>query len=157
MCYVSGHLDYVKYSLLPLCLCQKYTLSSVMMLSMLQCSATGLPAERGQWPGHPGAAGADAGRGSGYWWQLAKRTEETAERWEERRLLLFVGCLTSQQHASVSQGRICSDSFTCCHIEIEVADQTLTQLQYTDTRPPSPSADPIMPGAWQGTHRSANF
>ena len=23
---------------------------------------------------------------------------------------LFVGCLTSQQHASVSQGRICSDS-----------------------------------------------
>ena len=32
---------------------------------------------------------------------------------------LFVGCLTSQQHASVSQGRICSDIFTCCHTEIE--------------------------------------
>ena len=32
--------------------------------------------------------------------------------------VLFVGCLTSQQHASVSQGRICSDNFT----EIEVAD-----------------------------------
>ena len=26
---------------------------------------------------------------------------------------LLVGCLTSQQHASVSQGRICSDNFTC--------------------------------------------
>ena len=53
------------------------------------------------------------------------------------RCLLFVGCLMSQQHASVSQGRICSDKFTCCHTEIEVADQTfhLTQSQYTDTRP----------------------
>ena len=60
----------------------------------------------------------------------------------------LVGCLTSQQQASVSQGRICSDNFTCCHTEIEVADQTfyLTQSQYTDTRPTSPSADPIMPG-----------
>ena len=58
---------------------------------------------------------------------------------------LFVGCLTSQQQASVSQGRICSDIFTCCHTEIEVADQTfyLTQSQYTDTGPTSPSADPI--------------
>ena len=72
---------------------------------------------------------------------------------------LFVGCLTSQQHASVSQGRICSDNFTCCHTEIEVADQTfsLTQSQYTDTGPTSPSADPITPGAWQGSHWSANF
>ena len=45
---------------------------------------------------------------------------------------LFVGCLTSQQQASVSQGRICSDNFTCCHTEVEVADQTLylTQSQY---------------------------
>ena len=41
-------------------------------------------------------------------------------------LLLFVGYLTSQQHASVSLGRICSANFTCCHAsaEIEVADQT---------------------------------
>ena len=63
--------------------------------------------------------------------------------------LLFVGCLTSQQHASVSQGRICTDNFTCCHTEIEAADQTfhLTQSQYTDTGPTSPSADPITPGA----------
>ena len=72
---------------------------------------------------------------------------------------MFVGCLTSRQHASVSQGQICSDNFTCCHAEIEVADQTfhLTQSQYTDTGPTSPSADPITPGAWQGSHRSANF
>ena len=65
---------------------------------------------------------------------------------------LFVGCLTSQQHASVSQGRICSDNFTCCHTEIEAADPTfhLTQSQYTDTGSTSPSADSITPGAWQG-------
>ena len=71
---------------------------------------------------------------------------------------LFVGCLTSQQ-ASVSQGRIYSDNFTCCHTEIEVADSTfyLTQSQYTDTGLTSPSADPITPGAWQGSHWSANF
>ena len=73
--------------------------------------------------------------------------------------MLFVGCLTSQQQASASQGRICSDNFTCYHTEIEVADQTfyLTQSQYTDTGPTSPSADPITPGAWQGSHWSANF
>ena len=72
---------------------------------------------------------------------------------------LLVGCLTSQQQASVSQGRICSDNFTCCHTEIEVADPTfyLTQSQYTDTGPTSPSADPITPGAWQGSHWNANF
>ena len=46
--------------------------------------------------------------------------------------LLFVGCLMSQQHASVSQGRICSDNCMCCQTEIEVADQTfyLTQTSY---------------------------
>ena len=71
----------------------------------------------------------------------------------------------SQQQASVSHGllqnygRICSDNFTSCHTEIEVADQTfrLTQSQYTDTGPTSPSADTITPGAWQGSHWSANF
>ena len=69
----------------------------------------------------------------------------------------FVGCLTSQQHASVSQGRICSDNFTCCHTEIEIADQTFTHSQYTDTGSTSPSPNPIMPGAWQDSHWSANF
>ena len=72
---------------------------------------------------------------------------------------LFVGCLTSQQHASVTQERTCTDNFTCCHTEIEVADQTfyLTQSQYTDTGPTSPGADPIMPGAWQGSQWGVNF
>ena len=72
---------------------------------------------------------------------------------------LLVGCLTSQQQARVSQGRICSDNFTCCHTEIEVADQTfyLIQSQYTDTGPTGPSADPKTPGAWQGSHWSPIF
>ena len=76
-----------------------------------------------------------------------------------RTVCWFVGCLTSQQHASVSQGRICSDKFTCCHTEIKVADQTfhLTQSRYTDTGPTSPSTDPITPGARQGSHWSSNF
>ena len=65
----------------------------------------------------------------------------------------LVGCLMFQQHASVSQGRICTDNFTFCHTEIEVADPTfyLTQshsILITDTGLTSPSADPIMPGAW---------
>ena len=69
---------------------------------------------------------------------------------KDAEVCLLVGCLTSQQQASVSQGRICSDNFTCCHTEIEVADQTfyLTQSQYTDTGPTSPSADSVTPGAW---------
>ena len=46
---------------------------------------------------------------------------------------LFAGCLTSQQRASVSQGRIHSDNFTCCRTQTEVADPTfcLTQPHYT--------------------------
>ena len=77
----------------------------------------------------------------------------------ERLFLLFVGCLTSQQHASVSQGRICSDNCTCCHTGIEVAEQTfhLTKSKYIDTRPTSPSTEPITPFAWQGSHWSVNF
>ena len=52
----------------------------------------------------------------------------------------LVGCLKSQQHAFGTQRRICLDNLTCCHIEIEVADQTfyLTQSQYTDTMPGGP-------------------
>ena len=65
----------------------------------------------------------------------------------------------SQQYASVSQGWICSDNFTCCHTEIEAADQTFyfTKSQYTDTGPTSPSADSITPGTWQVNCWSANF
>ena len=74
-------------------------------------------------------------------------------------LLSFVRCLTSQQHASVSQTQICLDNCTCCHIEIEVAGQTcyLTRSQYTDNRPTSSSADPISSGAWQGSHWNTVF
>ena len=51
---------------------------------------------------------------------------------------LFVGCLRSQQHASVSQGRICSDNFTCCHTEIEVADQLSTSPSHSILTPGRP-------------------
>ena len=73
-------------------------------------------------------------------------------------VFLLLACLTPQQHASVSQGRICLDKFTCCHTETKVADQTfyLIQSWYTDTGPTSPSADPRTPGFWQGSHCSAN-
>ena len=91
--------------------------------------------------------------------EMKRQTEEMMGRQHQRVVCLLVGCLTSQQQASVSQGRICSDNFTCCHTEIEVADPTfyLTQSQYTDTGLTSPSADPTTPGAWQGSHWSANF
>ena len=48
---------------------------------------------------------------------------------------------------------------TIVRAETEVADRTfyLTQSQYTDAGPTSPSADPITPGAWHGSHWSANF
>ena len=115
-------------------------------------------------------AGSDASEGQAVW-QPGGAEEDSRLREGNRHLhlaydeeeedgivCLFVGCLTSQQHASVSQGRICSDNLTCCHTEIEVADPTfhLTQSQYTDTGPTSPSADPITPGVWQGSHWSAN-
>ena len=64
----------------------------------------------------------------------------------------------SWQHASVYQGWICSDC-ACCHNEIEVANQTFyfIQSQYTDIRLTSPTTDPIMPGAWQGSHWITKF
>ena len=74
--------------------------------------------------------------------------------------LRFVGCLLaclmSLQHANRSQGRICSDNFTCCHTQTKHQTLYLTQSQYTDTGLTSLSADPITPGAWQGGHWSAN-
>ena len=55
------------------------------------------------------------------------RKTVTPRRWErgECFVCVLVGCLTSQQHAAVSQGQICSDKCTCCHTEIEVALITL--------------------------------
>ena len=71
----------------------------------------------------------------------------------------LVGCLTSQQHTTVSQRRICSDKFTCCHTEKELTYQIfyLTQSQYTDTGPSSPSADTNTRGVWQGSPWSVKF
>ena len=110
-------------------------------------------------------AGTDATEGQAVW-QPGGAEEDSRLREDNRHLhlaydedCLLVSCLTSQQQASVSQGPICSDNFTCCHTEIQVADQTfyLTQSQYTDTGPTSPNTDPITPGAWQDSHRSASF
>ena len=73
--------------------------------------------------------------------------------------LLVVDCLSSHQYASASQGRICSGNCSCRHTEIEMTYQTffLTQSQCTRTGPTSPRAEPFIPGAWQGSHLSANF
>ena len=40
---------------------------------------------------------------------------------QKRSCSCLVGCLTSQQQASVSQGRICLDNFMCCHTEISIS------------------------------------
>ena len=71
----------------------------------------------------------------------------------------FVRWLLNTQHASVSQGWICSDNFTCCHNEIEITDTILypTQSQFTDTGPTILSADLIKPGACQGSHWVASY
>ena len=62
-------------------------------------------------------------------------------------VVLLVGCLTSQQQASVSQGRICSDNFTCCHTEIDVADPD-------ESGSPSPTfrrgGGEVLGGGWVG-------
>ena len=54
-------------------------------------------------------------------------------------MVSYLLALTSQQYASISQGRrISSDDCKCCNTEIEAADRcqtcSLTQSQYTDTR-----------------------
>ena len=90
--------------------------------------------------------------------KLGSKREGSGERTPADGCLL-VACLTSQQYANVSEGRICSDKCTSCHTEIKVADQTfhLTQLKYTDAWTSSPSTDPLTPGARQGSHWSANL
>ena len=69
------------------------------------------------------------------------------------------GWLLNVPATTVPQGPTCSDNCTCCHAETQVADQTsrLTQSQYTDTGPASPSADPTWPGGRQGSHWSTQF
>ena len=60
-------------------------------------------------------------------------------------------CFTSQQHATVSPEQTCSDICTCSYTETEVADKTCyqTQSKYIDSRPTSPSTNPVMPETWQ--------
>ena len=48
------------------------------------------------------------------------KSQKTTNCFKLGGLLLFDGCLTSQQHDSVSRGQICSDSCTCCHTKLEV-------------------------------------
>ena len=69
-------------------------------------------------------------------------------------LLWFAAYLKSQQHASVSQWRICSDSytFTYCHRTCRAKFLSNPVTVYWH----SPSADPKTPGAWQGSHWSTN-
>ena len=101
-------------------------------------------------------------------WRVVLCLHDTHKYW----LVGWLVCLTSQQHASVSQGWNCTDNSMCCHTETKVADSTfyLTQSQYILTPGwlvlsadpiyiglTSPSTDPITPGAWQGSHWSANF
>ena len=72
---------------------------------------------------------------------------------------MFVGCLLNIPATCECISGMNLLNFMCCHSEKDVADQTfyLTQSQYTDTRPTSPSADPIMRGTSQGSHWSASF
>ena len=63
---------------------------------------------------------------------------KTRKKKKERNMQLgqeLLGCLTSQQHASVSRTDL--HNFTCCHTEIEVSDQTfyLTHSILTPGRP----------------------
>ena len=73
---------------------------------------------------------------------------------EELWFVCWLVCLTSQLHVSVSQGTdLLRQGLRVTTTETKVADRTfyLAQSQYTDTRPTSPSADPITTGAWQGS------
>ena len=69
--------------------------------------------------------------------------------------LLFYGCWTPACMPCLLPGRICWQTFGCCHTEIKVAHQTcsLTQSQNIDIGPTSPKADPMAPVAWQGAHQ----
>ena len=67
--------------------------------------------------------------------------------------------LTTQQHPNSPLEQICLDKFLCCHTEIEDANETcyLTKSLHADTRPISPSTNPILPGVWQSSHSGTNL
>ena len=63
--------------------------------------------------------------------------------------------VADQTYCSIwSQLRTCLDSSLCYHTETEVADQTYCSIwsQYTDTGPSRPSLDSVRPGARWGTN-----
>ena len=71
---------------------------------------------------------------------LAVKVKSQSERLKiavmdnDSKVCWLLACLTSQQHASVSQGRICVQHCTFRYLEIDVADQTAnltTQSQHT--------------------------
>ena len=64
----------------------------------------------------------------------------------------IVGCLTSQQHASVSQGPICSHNFMCCHTETKLVNQISISPSHSKLTPSQP--DPTIPDGWNGSHWS---
>ena len=66
--------------------------------------------------------GVAVGRGEGRGAAAVTRLHEGG-RGEEREECFLVACLTSQQHAWVSQGPVCSENFTCHHTVTEAADQ----------------------------------
>ena len=70
------------------------------------------------------------------------------------RFVLLVACLTSQQHASVSQGRICS-ILRAATLRYKLQIKLSTSPSHSILTPGQP--DPILPTAWQGCHWSANF
>ena len=87
-------------------------------------------------------------------------TTQTYMRTHKYTCGLFVGWLHNVPATCycVSETDLVRQFYVLPHWD-RVADQTfyLTQSQYTDTGPTSPSDDPITPGAWQGSHWSAKF
>ena len=85
-------------------------------------------------------------RGSNLWRSITQDSESNTLPTElfwpriclDNSTCLLVGCLTSQQHATVSLERICSDNFTCCHTEIEVADPTSISPSHSILTPGRP-------------------
>ena len=73
------------------------------------------------------------------------------DSWATVSVSKILGCQTSKQHVKyILQPHICLDNVAGSHThdsETQVGDQTcyLTQSQYTDTKPTSPSTDPLMP------------
>ena len=67
-------------------------------------------------------------------WQHFINSEQTVQLRQTVKAqlqFLLAGCILSQQHSAVSLGWICSDKWTCWHIETEVANQTCHAIPVT--------------------------